>query len=49
MKIFDGVSKKTIKKTNLNWPQISYRLYRILIIGSSGCGKTTLLFNLINQ
>ena len=49
MKIFDDVSKETIKKTNLDWPQISDRLYRILIIGSSGYGKTTLLFNLIKQ
>ena len=49
MKIFDDVSKETIKKNNLDLPQISDRLYRILIIGSSGYGKTTLLFNLINQ
>ena len=31
------------------WPYIPDHPYRILIIGSSGCGKTNALFNLINN
>ena len=44
---FDDVTKENIKEHTLNWPQISHYLYRILIIGGSGSGKTNLLFNLI--
>ena len=32
-----------------NWPQIPDHLYRILITGGSGSGKTSSLFNLISQ
>ena len=32
---------------NLNWPYIPDYLYRILIIGGSGLGKTNLFLNLI--
>ena len=39
---FDDVTKENIKEHNLNWPQISDRSYRILIIGSSGSGKQIL-------
>ena len=37
-----------MKQHNSNWPRISYKLYRILIIGSFWCRKTNSLFNLIN-
>ena len=46
---FDDVKKENIKEHNLNWPKIPDHPYRILIIGSSGSGKTNSLFNLINQ
>ena len=32
-----------------NWPYILEYSYRILIIGSSGLGKTNALLNLINK
>ena len=38
-----------MKEYNLNQPQIPDNPYRILIIGASESGKTTSLFNLINQ
>ena len=44
-----GVTKETIKEHNTNWPQIPDHLYRILIIGGSGSGKTNSLFNLISH
>ena len=34
---------------NPNWPYISNHLYRILIIGGSGSGKTNVLLNLIRN
>ena len=46
---FDDVTKENVKEHNPNWPQISDHLYRILIIGGSGSGKTNSSFNLINQ
>ena len=46
---FDDVTKEKIKEHDLNWPQVSDHLHRILIIGGSGSGKTNSLFNLINQ
>ena len=46
---FDGVTKENMKEHNPNWPQIPGHLYRILIVGNSGSGKTNSLFNLINQ
>ena len=46
---FDDVIKEETKEHNPNWPEIPDHPYRILIIGSSGSGKTNLLFNLINQ
>ena len=45
MHSIDWIIKENINKHNLNWPQIHDHLYRILIIGRSGSGKT--LFNLI--
>ena len=46
---FNDVTKENIKEHNRNWPQIPDHLYRILITGGTECGKTNLLFNLINQ
>ena len=46
---FNDVAKENIKQHNPNQPQIPDRPYRILIIGGSGCAKTNLLFNLINE
>ena len=46
---FVDVAKENITKYNSNWPQILDHLCRILIIGSSGSGKTNSLFNLINH
>ena len=46
---FNDVTKENIKEHNRNWPQIPGHLYRILITGGTECGKTNLLFNLINH
>ena len=45
----DDVTKENIKEHNWNWPESPNHLYRILIIGGSGSGKTNLLFNLIKH
>ena len=34
---------------NLNWSYIPNNVYRILIIGTSGSGKTNMLLNLIKH
>ena len=36
-------------KNNKKWPYIPDHLYRILIIGSSGSGKTNALLHLIKE
>ena len=41
--------KKYIKKHDSNWPQISDHLYRILVVGGSGSGKTDALLILISH
>ena len=46
---FDDVTTENIKEHNINWHQIPDHLYRILIIGGSGSGKTNLLFNSIRH
>ena len=46
---FDDTKKENIKEHNPNWPRIPDHLYRILIIGCSGSGKSNSLFDLINQ
>ena len=38
-----------IKQHNFKWSYIPDHPFRILIIGSSGYGKTNALFNLINR
>ena len=45
---FDDITQENIKEHNQNWLQIPDYPYRILIIGSSGSGKTNSSFNLIN-
>ena len=40
---------KENKRNNPDWPQIPDHPYRILIIGGSGSGETSSLFNLINH
>ena len=46
---FDDVTKENTKEHNSNWPQVPDHPYKVLINGGSGCGKTNLLFDLINQ
>ena len=46
---FNDVIKENIKGHNPNWPEVTDHPYRILIIGGSGYGKTSSLFNLINK
>ena len=46
---FDDNAKENIKEHNPNCPQIPDHPYRILIIGGSEPGITTLLFNLISH
>ena len=43
----NGIAPKT--KHNKSWPYNPDHLYRILIIGGSGSGKTNLLLNLIEN
>ena len=45
----DSITNENNKKHNEKWPFISDHRYRILIIGSSGSGKTNVLLNLIKQ
>ena len=45
----DSIRNENNKKHNEKWPYIPDHPYRILIIGSSGSGKTNTLLNLINE
>ena len=45
----DSITNENNKKHNKKWPFIAYHPYRILMIGSSGSGKTNALVNLINE
>ena len=45
----DYITKQDIKKHNPNWPEIPCHLYRILMAGDSGSGKTNALLNLVNH
>ena len=45
----DSITNKNNKERNEKWPYIPDHLYRILIIGGSGSGKTNALHNLINE
>ena len=46
---FDEFTNENKTKHNANWSYISDHLYRILIIGGSGSGKTNALLNLIED
>ena len=43
---FDDITNQNNTEHNLKWPCIPNHLYRILIIGGSGSGKTNALLNL---
>ena len=45
----DSITNENNKKHNEKWPYIPDHLYRILIIGGSGSGKTNKLLNLIKE
>ena len=45
----DDYTNENKTKHNPDWPYIPDHLYRILIIGGSGSGKTNVLLNLINN
>ena len=45
----DSITNENNKKHNEKWPYIPDHLYRIIIIGGSGSGKTKALINLINE
>ena len=46
---FDLNTKEGIKVHDSNWPEFPNHLYRILIIGGSGSGKTNALLSLISH
>ena len=46
---FDDYTNENKTEDNPNWPYIPDHLYRILIIGGSGSGKTNALLNLISH
>ena len=46
---FDDYTNENIIEHNSKWPYIPDHPYRILIIGSSGLGKTNSLLNFINN
>ena len=46
---FDDYANENKLKHNPDLPYIPDHPYRILIIGASGCGKTNILLNLINN
>ena len=45
----DSITNENNKKHNEKLPYIPDHLYRILIIGGSGSGKTNTFLNLINE
>ena len=46
---FDDYASENRTEHNANWPYIPDKPYRILIIGSSGSGKTNISLNLIKN
>ena len=46
---FDDIKNIYIIEHDTNWPHIPGHPYRILIIGGSGSGRTSSLFNLISH
>ena len=49
MNYFDYIPKENIKEHNSNWSQTPDYLYRIILTGDSGSGKTNSSLNLITQ
>ena len=49
MIILDIIANENNKECNEKWPYIPDHLYRVLIFGGSGPGKTNALLNLINE
>ena len=45
----DSNTNESNKEHNEKWPCIPDHLYRILITGGSGSGKTNALLNIINE
>ena len=45
----DSTTNENNKEHNKKWPNIPDHLYRIIITGGSGSGKTNALINLINE
>ena len=45
----DNIVNNNNEEHNKKWPLIPYYPYRVLIIDSSGSGKTNTLINLINE
>ena len=45
----DSITNENNKEHTEKWPYIPDHLYRIIIIGGSGSGKTNALINLINE
>ena len=45
----DSIANENNREHNEKWPYIPDHLYRILIIGGSGSGKTNALLNLIKE
>ena len=45
----DSITNENNKKSSEKWPFIPDHLYRILMIGGSGSGKTNVLLNLIKE
>ena len=46
---YDDIARENIKQHNPNWLQNHDHLYRILLIGGSGSGKTNTLLNFISH
>ena len=44
-----GITNEHNEEHNLKWPCIPDHPYRMLIIGSSGSGKTNALLNLVKE
>ena len=45
----DSITNENNKEHNEKWPYIPDHLYRILLIGGSGSGKTNTLINLMKE
>ena len=45
----DNIVNENNKEHNETWSYILHHLYKMLIIGGSGSGKTNMLLNLINE